>query len=184
MSTAFIILLVTAFFMYNTYYDNYIIKSFSQYKKYYKMSFIFVLGLGFYLMIKKNPLHGVNTVNALNQYVNCMPIDKSAKMLLTPLLGQRQGAQTQPYGSHTQGSPQVQRLNQPSRTHKRSVSETKKKFVASNQQWKCGDCQQQLTAWFEVDHKKRLDQGGSNDINNLIALCRNCHGKKTSLENI
>jgi 5-methylcytosine-specific restriction endonuclease McrA len=180
MSTAFIILLITAFFMYNTYYDNFIIKSFSQYKKYYKMSLIFVLGLGFYLMIKKNPLHGVNTVNALNQYVNCMPIDKSAKMLISPLLGKYQ------QGS-IQGSPQgqqVQRMNQPSRTHKRSVSETKKKYVASNQQWKCGDCQQQLTAWFEVDHKKRLDQGGSNDIDNLIALCRNCHGKKTSLENI
>lgn len=174
MSTAFIIFLLTGFFMYNTYYDNFIIKSFSQYKKYYKMSLIFVLGLGFYLMIKKNPLHGVNTVNALNQYVNCMPIDKSAKMLISPLLGQKQ----------QQMAPQVQRMNQPSRTHKRSVSETKKKFVASNQQWKCGDCQQPLTAWFEVDHKRRLDQGGSNDIDNLIALCRNCHGKKTSLENI
>lgn len=177
MSTAFIIVLLTSFFMYNTYYDNFIIKSFSQYKKYYKMSLIFVLGLGFYLMLKKNPLHGVNTVNALNQYVNCMPIDKSAKMLISPLLGKQQGSQ--------QGSQQgYQRLNQPSKTHKRSVSETKKKFVASSQQWKCGDCQQPLTAWFEVDHKKRLDQGGSNDIDNLIALCRNCHGKKTSLENI
>ncbi len=170
--------------MYNTYYDNFIIKSFSQYKKYYKMSFIFVLGLGFYLMIKKNPLHGVNTVNALNQYVNCMPIDKSAKMLLTPLLGKYQGHGSQQQGSYQQVSQQVQRMNQPSKTHKRSVSETKKKFVASNQQWKCGDCKQPLTAWFEVDHIKRLDQGGSNDINNLIALCRNCHGKKTSLENI
>ena len=60
----------------------------------------------------------------------------------------------------------------------------KKKFVASSQQWKCGDCHQQLTAWFEVDHIKRLDQGGSNDISNLVALCRNCHGKKTSMENI
>ena len=171
MNSSFIILLITSFFMYNTYYDNFIIKSFNQYKKYYKMAFIFVLGLGFYLMIKKNPLHGVNTVNALNQYVNCMPIDKSAKMLLTPLLGSKT------YDNQ-------QRITQPSKTHKRSVSETKKKFVASNQQWKCGDCQQQLTAWFEVDHKKRLDQGGSNDIENLIALCRNCHGKKTSLENI
>ncbi len=150
------------------------------------MSFIFVLGLGFYLMLKKNPLHGVNTVNALNQYVNCMPIDKSAKMFITPLLGKYQ------QGAHQQGAQQTgsrqqvaqQRMNQPSRTHKRSVSETKKKFVASSQQWKCGDCQQPLTAWFEVDHKKRLDKGGSNDIDNLIALCRNCHGKKTSLENI
>ena len=67
---------------------------------------------------------------------------------------------------------------------KRSVSETKKKFVASTQNWKCGDCQQQLSAWFEVDHKVRLEYGGSNHIDNLVALCRECHGKKTTIENL
>jgi len=67
---------------------------------------------------------------------------------------------------------------------KRSVSETKKKFVASQQNWKCGDCQNQLTAWFEVDHIKRLEYGGGNDVGNLVALCRECHGKKTAMENM
>lgn len=67
---------------------------------------------------------------------------------------------------------------------KRSVSETKKKFVASSQNWKCGDCGNQLTAWFEVDHKVRLEYGGSNHIDNLVALCRECHGKKTTIENL
>ena len=67
---------------------------------------------------------------------------------------------------------------------KRSVSETKKKFVASRQNWKCGDCGDQLSAWFEVDHKTRLEYGGSNHIDNLIALCRECHGKKTTIENL
>ena len=67
---------------------------------------------------------------------------------------------------------------------KRSVSETKKKFVAAEQGWKCGECKQQLPAWFEVDHKIRLDSGGSNHIDNLVALCRDCHGKKTALENL
>jgi 5-methylcytosine-specific restriction endonuclease McrA len=67
---------------------------------------------------------------------------------------------------------------------KRSVSETKKKFVASRQNWKCGDCNNQLTAWFEVDHKIRLEYGGSNHIDNLVALCRECHGKKTTIENL
>ena len=56
--------------------------------------------------------------------------------------------------------------------------------VASQQQWKCGDCGDSLTAWFEVDHKQRLDRGGNNEISNLVALCRNCHGKKTALENM
>jgi hypothetical protein len=172
MSISFIILIITGILAYNTYYDNFILNSFSSYKKYYKMAGILVVGLGFYLVVQRNPAQGVSTMNALNQCINVMPIDKGTKNLISPLLS---------YKSEERGSD---RLTQNSKTHKRSVSETKKKFVASNQNWKCGDCKDKLTAWFEVDHTIRLDQGGSNDISNLIALCRNCHGKKTSLENI
>jgi len=67
---------------------------------------------------------------------------------------------------------------------KRSVSETKKKFVAYSQDWKCGKCHTGLDHTFEIDHKMRLEYGGSNDVDNLIALCRNCHGKKTANENM
>jgi len=168
MNISFMIIIVTAGLLYNTYHDNFFIKSFQVYQKYYKMALIGVLGLGFYLMTIRNPSQSVNTLNALNQYVNVMPIDKNAKGMMGPLLN----------------SPAVNRLMQPSKTNKRSVSETKKKFIASNQNWKCGECKEMLKAWFEVDHIQRLDQGGSNDISNLVALCRNCHGKKTSMENI
>ena len=75
-------------------------------------------------------------------------------------------------------------MNSGKNSTKRSVSETKKKFVASRQNWKCGDCQSQLTAWFEVDHVVRLEYGGSNHVDNLVALCRECHGKKTTMENL
>ena len=67
---------------------------------------------------------------------------------------------------------------------KRSVSETKKKYVAAQQGWKCGNCTKQLPAWLEVDHKIRLEHGGSNHIDNLVALCRDCHGEKTAMENL
>jgi hypothetical protein len=67
---------------------------------------------------------------------------------------------------------------------KRSVSETKKKYVASMQNWKCGNCKQQLNHTFEIDHKIRLENNGSNDVENLVALCRNCHGEKTAIENM
>ena len=170
MSISFIILIITGLLAYNTYHDNFLLKSFSSYKKYYKVAGILVAGLGFYIVVQRNPMQGVNTVKALNQCINVMPIDKGTKDMISPLLSNQE-----------RGSD---RLTQNSKTHKRSVSETKKKFVASNQNWKCGDCKEKLTAWFEVDHTIRLDQGGSNDISNLIALCRNCHGKKTSLENI
>ena len=170
MSISFIILIITGLLAYNTYHDNFLLKSFGSYKKYYKVAGILVAGLGFYIVVQKNPMQGVNTVKALNQCINVMPIDKGTKDMISPLLSNQE-----------RGSD---RITQNSKTHKRSVSETKKKFVASNQNWKCGDCKEKLTAWFEVDHTIRLDQGGSNDISNLIALCRNCHGKKTSLENI
>ena len=61
---------------------------------------------------------------------------------------------------------------------KRSVSETKKKYVAAQQEWKCNNCAHQLNHTFEVDHKVDLRYGGTNHVSNLVALCRNCHGEK------
>ena len=40
-------------------------------------------------------------------------------------------------------------------------------------------CNNLLDATYEVDHINPLYKGGTNDFNNLQALCRNCHGKKT-----
>ena len=67
-------------------------------------------------------------------------------------------------------------------TSKRHLSESKKKIVASNQGWKCLSCQNILDATYEIDHITPLYKNGSNDLNNLQALCRNCHGKKTLLD--
>ena len=62
---------------------------------------------------------------------------------------------------------------------KRNVTNLQKKVVASNQEWKCGKCNTILDASYEVDHITPLYKGGSNETTNLMALCRNCHGKKT-----
>ena len=81
------------------------------------------------------------------------------------------------------GSSNINLIKNPSpKKHKRSVSESKKKFIASNQKWKCAHCQQLLDNTYEVDHIVALYKGGSNELNNLEALCRNCHGKKTFME--
>lgn len=67
---------------------------------------------------------------------------------------------------------------------KRAVSNLMKKKVAADQSWKCGACQETLDESYEVDHKLALYKGGTNDITNLVALCRNCHGKKTMAERL
>jgi purine-cytosine permease-like protein len=54
-----------------------------------------------------------------------------------------------------------------------------KKKIASNQKWKCKICHQLLDYTYEIDHIQPIFKGGTNNINNLQALCRNCHGKKT-----
>lgn len=66
----------------------------------------------------------------------------------------------------------------------RKVSDQLKKIVASQQKWNCKKCKNILDATYEVDHIIALEDGGNNDIQNLQALCRNCHGKKTMEDNI
>ena len=77
----------------------------------------------------------------------------------------------------------INRKNVPKKV-KRSVSDSKKKFIASNQKWRCAHCNELLDNTFEVDHIIALYKGGTNELNNLEALCRNCHGKKTFREKL
>ena len=140
-------------------------------------------------------------LSTTNDYLKYMPIDKNTSNILSPILDftskqnfyqdqYQQGGQTPILPvQHMNLSPYERKVmisgeNTTGQKVKRSDSETKKKFVASRQGWKCGDCQDQLNAWFEVDHKIRLEHGGSNHVDNLVALCRDCHGKKTTIENL
>jgi 5-methylcytosine-specific restriction enzyme A len=59
------------------------------------------------------------------------------------------------------------------------VTAKMKKIVASAQNWKCAMCHNTLNATYEVDHIIPLYKGGDNEMLNLQALCRNCHGTKT-----
>jgi hypothetical protein len=89
-----------------------------------------------------------------------------------------------PYVIITEEEYDILKNDKKCKTHKRNVSSLTKKMVASNQQWKCGgSCNQTLDYTYEIDHHIPLFKGGSNEMSNLIALCRNCHGKKTLLEN-
>ena len=69
-------------------------------------------------------------------------------------------------------------------TNKRKVSNLQKKMIASNQKWKCKHCNNILNFDYEVDHIIPLFKNGSNDMNNLQALCRNCHGVKSGKDRL
>ena len=238
MKIELLILVITVFLMYNAYHDGKFLKKLFTYKKYYKIAMFGLLGIGIYLIIKRNPNDSRKILMNANNMVKYMPIDKSSLDMISPILDfTTQGQNGGGYGGYNLGNsgnssfmndltnqaggtqypygsgffrnlgiqPSEKRLLQSGYTNgeqnntrelnggnsgngrkatKRSVSETKKKYVASLQNWKCGHCQNQLNAWFEVDHKMRLENGGGNEVQNLIALCRDCHGKKTAMENM
>ena len=181
MKINFVIFLITVFLMANTYYDGKFTEYLMKGKKYYKMATFGFVGLSIYLFINKNPGESKNLVKHATDLIRYMPVDSNTSDMLTPLFDFTNAREKLNQLNHT---PQMKRMMNSGGGSKRCVSETKKKYVASMQDWKCGDCNNKLTAWFEVDHKTRLEYGGSNEVQNLVALCRNCHGKKTIHDSI
>jgi hypothetical protein len=165
------------------------------YKKYYKMAFIGFVALCLYIMIKRNPAQTKNMLLYTNNMIKYMPIDKSSMDMISPIFDLSTKTGGFMGGFNTTLNPdynydptiigqQQRNLVSNLKPVKRSVSETKKKYVASMQDWKCGQCNKKLSHTFEVDHKIRLEHGGGNDVTNLVALCRECHGEKTAMENM
>jgi|UniRef100_A0A6C0DNQ4 5-methylcytosine-specific restriction endonuclease McrA len=196
-----ILVLITGFIVANIYTEGKYIKLMMSWKKYYQMAGVVFGALMLYTLIKKNPLRAKEIITTSNDYIKYLPVDRDTSTFLSPILdftskqnffdSQYQSIDGGNYNYPVVSMPdatervgETRMLHSGKKTTKRSVSETKKKFVASRQNWCCGDCQQQLSAWFEVDHKIRLEHGGSNHIDNLVALCRECHGKKTAMENL
>jgi hypothetical protein len=187
---------LTAFFVYNAYTDGKYMKMALSFKKYYRMIFYVILGLGIYILLKRNPEKGRNMLLCANNLVKFMPIDKSSMDMLSPIIDFTSKNDTDEesfmeslndvnVSRYLPGFSGESKINSSGKNGtKRSVSETKKKYVASSQDWKCGNCKSQLDHTFEIDHKLRLEYGGGNDVQNLIALCRNCHGRKTASENM
>jgi hypothetical protein len=182
---------ITAFFIYNAYTDGKYTKLLFTFKKYYTMIFYAVLGVGLWLLFKRNPQHAHKLLQNTNNIVKYLPIEKSSMDLLSPILDftntTHSSFMENMNNINPMGSMDPKTVTNPlnhTRQHKRVVSETKKKYVASRQDWKCGICQTQLDHTFEIDHKIRLEYGGDNEVTNLIALCRNCHGQKTAKENM
>lgn len=183
MKIELVIIGITIFFILNTHSDGKYVKVVKSWKKYYQMAGIGFIGLSAYIFMRKYPSDSQNLLRHANGMIKYLPIDKDATDLLTPFLDMSRGG-ISPQEQRILNSGRVQGSASKPGNVKRSVSETKKKYVAAQQGWNCGGCKKQLPAWFEVDHKIRLDNGGSNNVDNLVALCRDCHGKKTAFENL
>jgi hypothetical protein len=213
--TEYIVFIITAVLIVNTYYDGHLIKIFQSNQKWIKMATFGFVGLSLFMFLRRNPENSRQLFYHANDIIKYMPISKGTADMITPFFdmtgvppphdggaigGAMGGAMSSAIGARTaqpiaqpswgggtpggtpgMSSAEKRVLNSGKGSSKRSVSETKKKYVAAQQGWKCGDCQRQLPAWFEVDHVIALEHGGSNHIDNLVALCRDCHGKKTAM---
>lgn len=194
-----VIFLITGFVIGNIYTDGKYVKLALSWKKYYQMIGVGFLGLTLCWLLRKNPNRAKSMIMSSNEYLKYLPVDKNTTSFISPILdftskqnfndgigseGSSGGGGGSWFGND-ENSKYSNRIMQSGKNGtKRSVSETKKKFVASSQNWECGDCRKKLPAWFEVDHTIRLENGGSNNVDNLVALCRDCHGKKTAIENL
>ena len=207
----YIVFIITAVLIANTYYDGQLMKMFQSNQKLIKMATFGFVGLSLFLFLRRNPENSRQLLFHANDIIKYMPISKGTADMITPFFdftrgvpppndgvamggvmggamggamgGGTSGAMGGPMrgGSGSVSAAERRVLNSGKGSSKRSVSETKKKYVAAQQGWKCGDCQRQLPAWFEVDHVIALEHGGSNHVDNLVALCRDCHGKKTAM---
>jgi hypothetical protein len=187
------LILITGAILFHMYTDGKYTKNLMMYKKYYQMAGVVFGAFVLYILLKKNPANARNILVTSNEYLKYLPVDKNTSSMLSPILDftSKHSFQNGGGGEHEvvqipngQTRYAERMMHSGKKSTKRSVSETKKKFVASRQNWKCGECNEQLNAWFEVDHKIRLEYGGSNHVDNLVALCRECHGKKTTIENL
>jgi hypothetical protein len=202
-----VVLLITAFFAYNAYHDGKYTSLIYKNKKNLQIAGYVFAGLSLYLVLRKDPTKGKQLLLHANNTIKYLPIEKHSADLLSPIIDFTVGdsASRSFMGALNPTRSSAPNMEQKilqsgklgggyggagydrstkTKATKRSVSETKKKYVASMQDWRCGDCRDKLNAWFEVDHKVRLEYGGGNDVGNLIAMCRNCHGKKTAFENM
>jgi hypothetical protein len=197
MRVEILIFIIAGLIIANIYTEGKILKKLLSFKKYYQMIGVAVGAFMLYILLKRNPMRAQQVISTTNDYIKYLPIDRNTSNMISPILdftskqdfSGENGKSAYNYpvlpmpNSNTTVS-ENRMLQSGKKATKRSVSETKKKYVASSQDWKCGDCKCKLPAWFEVDHKIRLEHGGSNHIDNLVALCRDCHGKKTAIENL
>lgn len=203
MRLEFIVFCLTILGMAHIYTDGKYLKLALQHKKYIKMAGIALVGLFlFYVLKKLSPNKKREFLQMSNEYLKHLPIDRNATNFISPILDftsnnyfagagagaaavSAAGAPTLPVGNGRRGVAATAEIGGGGgglQKVKRSVSETRKKFVASRQGWRCKSCDMLLDFTYEIDHVKSLASGGDNSVDNLVALCVGCHKQKTLMD--
>lgn len=58
---------------------------------------------------------------------------------------------------------------------RRNISFLNRTSIAATQRWKCAGCSGPLPPEFVLDHKVPPCKGGTDDLDNMKAVCQNCH---------
>jgi hypothetical protein len=155
-------------------------------QKYGKAAIALVVGLGVLLMVNKPGNSKADMMQTASDIVSVMPASATTRLMKGGIgfISQTGGSSGSATGWTGQSTPLGQAAPVERRTKTRSVSEARKKAVAASQGWKCSACNNVLSATYEVDHIIELQDGGSNEVDNLTAMCRNCHGDKTLRERL
>lgn len=205
-----VIFFIAGLVAFNIYTEGKYMKLVMLHKKYWQIAGIGFGALILCWILRKDPSRAKDMLQSTNNYLKYMPIDSGTASFISPVLNfaaSQQPEFNRPVialdevsvggGSKSLDGPKSldaasgSSLSSSSLSAspvegrvKRSVSETKKKFVAARQKWLCKECGVLLSATYEIDHIIRLDRGGSNNVDNLAALCPNCHRQKTMVENL
>jgi len=173
----FLILFAIVFINYK--FKNVIVRGYNFFSQFPKM---ILIGLGFIVVVcpfllKDNPF--------INYFKDFMPDSLSKKLDLINGIKERNNNVMKNILENPQEMPQYMGRGKGVSTKQlRKVSEQVKKKIAADQGWQCAMCNNKLDAAYEVDHIIALEDGGTNNIDNLRAVCRNCHGNKTIDDNI
>lgn len=77
----------------------------------------------------------------------------------------------------------LQQTREKSRDKRKKISNNIRKEIVDKQNNACGECELALSPYYQIDHIIGLQFGGTDDGSNLMALCCECHAKKTATEN-
>ena len=127
----------------------------------------------FYELINQKPI-SLPSVNPMRQHIN-----RHTYM-------QPQREQQQRQSSHLDGQQarSLSSIKNKTKTKRKQWGVRVRNKIARSQDWRCAVCKELLPEMFHLDHITPLCNRGQDEINNLQAICANCHSSKTNDEGI